>query len=153
MLFRGGGETRRWQLATAIVAALGVFVALIAGSSLRPQFAAATLPEPAAWSGAAPAAGAQVLPQAGDAAVSRPALAAAQSSAPANNTNKKPFHSMWMTKERPQSWNRSSAQSALSPTPTTFSPVWAAPDDAQSRSPATIPADRDTLTRLCIARV
>ncbi|MCA2317164.1 hypothetical protein JF775_22985, partial [Mycobacterium sp. WUMAC-025] len=47
MLFRGGGETRRWQLATAIVAALGVFVALIAGSSLRPQFAAATLPEPA----------------------------------------------------------------------------------------------------------
>lgn len=66
----------------------GVFVALIAGSSLRPQFAAATLPEPAAWSGATPATGAQVLLRGRDAAVSRPALAAAQSSAPANNTNK-----------------------------------------------------------------
>ncbi|MCA2266839.1 hypothetical protein [Mycobacterium marseillense] len=153
MLFRGGGETRRWQFATAIVAALGVFVALIAGSSLRPQFAAATLPEPAAWSGTAPGAGAQVLPRGRDAAVARPAPAAAQSSTPANNADKKPFHSMWMTKERPQPWNRSSAQSALSPTPTTFSPARATLGDAQSRSPTTIPADRDTLTRLCIARV
>lgn len=153
MLFRGGGETRRWQLATAIVAALGVFVALIAGSSLRPQFAAATLPEPAAWSGATPGAGAHALPRGRAAAVARPALASAQSPAPANNTTKKPFHSMWMTKERPQSWNRSSAQSALSPTPTMFGPARVPPDDTQSRSPATIPADRDTLNRLCIARV
>ncbi|OBH39655.1 hypothetical protein A5690_02815 [Mycobacterium intracellulare] len=151
MLFRVGGETRRWRPATAIVAALGVFIALIAGSSLRPQFAASSLPEPAAWTGAAP--GAQALPPGPHAAVGRAALAASQSPAPANNTNKKPFHSMWMTKERPQSWNRWSPQSALSPAPTTFGPVRAAPDDAQSRSPATIPADRDTLTRLCIARV
>ena len=32
-----------------IVAALSLFAALVAGSSLRPNFAAAELPEPAAW--------------------------------------------------------------------------------------------------------
>lgn len=153
MLFRVGGQTRRWRPATAIVAALGVFIALIAGSSLRPQFAASSLPEPAAWSGPAAGVGAHALPRGLHSAVGRPAPAAWQPPAPADNTNKKPFHSMWMTKERPQTWNRSSAQVALSPAPTTFGPVRAAPDDAQSRSPAIIPADRDTLTRLCIARV
>ncbi|MFA1704971.1 hypothetical protein ACDT10_18900 [Mycobacterium intracellulare] len=153
MLFRVGGQTRRWRPATAIVAALGVFIALIAGSSLRPQFAASSLPEPAAWSGPAPGVGAHALPRGLHSAVGRPAPAASQPPAPADNTNKKPFHSMWMTKERPQTWNRSSVQVALSPAPTTFGPVRAAPDHAQSRSPAIIAADRDTLTRLCIARV
>lgn len=130
-----------------------MFVALVAGSSLRTQFAASALPEPAAWSGATPSVGAHVLPQVRYSTVSRPGLTATQSSAPANKTNKKPFHSMWMTKERPPTWNRLSPQSALSPMPMTFSPVRVAPYDAQSRAPATIPADRDTLTRLCIARV
>lgn len=122
-----------------------MFVALVAGSSLRTQFAASTLPEPAAWSGATPPVGAHVLPHRRYAAVSR--------SAPANKTDKKPFHSMWMTKERPLTWNRLSPQSTLSSAPMTFSPVRVAPHDAQSRAPATIPADRDILTRFCIARV
>ena len=37
------------QMTVAIVAALSLFVAPIAGLSLRPQLAAAGLPEPAAW--------------------------------------------------------------------------------------------------------
>src|SRR5580693_1284708 len=49
---RSAGTARRRQLTTAIVAALSLFVALIAGSSLRPQFAAAALTEPAGWASA-----------------------------------------------------------------------------------------------------
>lgn len=142
-------------MATAIVAALGVFVALVAGSSLRPQFAASTLPEPAAWSGAAPGVGAHAgltHARGGDSAVSQPALAASRSSTPADTTDKKPFHSMWMTKERPLGWNRLSPQSALAPMPITLCPLGLAPDDAQSRAPAAIPTDRDILTRICVAR-
>lgn len=156
MLFGVGGETRRWQQTTAIAAALGVFVALVAGSSLRPQFVASALPEPAAWSGTTPGVAAHagpVLPRGHYPAVGRPALATAQPSAPAHKTNKKPFHNIWMTKEQSQPWNRSSPQSALSPMPITFSPLRLASYNAQSRAPATISADRDTLTRLCIARV
>lgn len=156
MLFRGRGETRRWQLATAIAAALGVFVALVAGSSLRPPFAASTLPEPAAWSGTTPhvdAPAGSMRPEGRFSAISQPALAAPRSSAPSHKTNTKPFRNMWMTKERPLTWNRLSPQSALSPMPVTFSPLGLAPYDAQSRAPAGIFADRDILTRLCIARV
>ncbi|TAM63420.1 MAG: hypothetical protein EPN51_26955 [Mycobacterium sp.] len=156
MLFRGCGETRRWQPATAIVAALGVFVALVAGSSLQPPFAASTLPEPAAWSGATPdvdAPAGVMHPDGHFSAISRPALAASRSSTPAHKTNTKPFHYMWMTKERPLTWNRLSPHSALPPTPVALGPSGSAPYDAQSRAPAGIPADRDILTRLCIARV
>ena len=143
-------------MAIAIVAALGVFVALVAGSSLRPQFAASALPEPAAWSSATPGVGAHAgLTHApgGVSAVAQPAMAASRSSTPADTTNKKPFHSMWMTKERPLSWNRLSPQSALSPMPMTSSPFGSAPDDAQSRAPAAILTERDILTHICVARV
>ncbi|ETA93386.1 hypothetical protein O979_24275, partial [Mycobacterium avium subsp. paratuberculosis 10-4404] len=49
MILRGGDETRRWRPAIAVAAALGVFIALVAGSALRPACAAAALPEPPAW--------------------------------------------------------------------------------------------------------
>jgi hypothetical protein len=52
--FADRAEIRRWQLTIAMVAALGAFVALVADSSLRPRFAASTLPEPAALPGVTP---------------------------------------------------------------------------------------------------
>ncbi|WP_231986572.1 hypothetical protein [Mycobacterium sp. 852002-40037_SCH5390672] len=150
-MFRGVGDTRRWQRAIATVAALGVFVALITGSALRSGFAATALPEPAAWS--AGNIGASAGPTPGrPSASSPPALAISRSAAPANKTNNKPFHSTWATKERPQLWNRLSPQSMLTPASLSFIPIGFAPGGVQSRAPAAIPSDRDILTQICVAR-
>lgn len=132
-------------------AALGVFIALIAGSALRSNLATAVPPEPPAWS--APTADMdthaglmQIHP------TSRSASIAARSWTPANKTNKKPFRSAWMTKERPLTWNRLSPQSVLTPAPLSLTPMAFAPTGIQARAPAAIPYDRDILTQLCVAR-
>lgn len=148
--FRGVGDTRRWQSAIAVAAALGVFIALITSSALRPTFSAAAPPEPAAWSaGVGAAAG---LTQGSRPARIQHAVRASRCGAPANDTNKKPFHSAWMTKERPLTWNRMSAQSVLTPVPSSLTPIGFAPARARSRAPAAIPSDRDILTQICVAR-
>jgi hypothetical protein len=126
-----------------------VFIALITGSSLRLSFATAA-PEPAAWSAATVDGHAGPTPGR-PSAHSRPALTVSQPSAPANKTNKKPFRSAWMTKERPLTWNRLSTHSVLTPAPLSFTPIGFAPG-AQSRAPATIAPDRDILTEICVAR-
>lgn len=148
MVFRGVGVTRRWQLAIAVTAALGVFIALVTGSWLRPNFAAAAPPEPAAWSAATVGTHAGLTHD--RPVVGRAALAAARSSAPANKN--KPFRSAWMTKERPLTWNRLSPQSVLTTAPSSFTPIGFAPGGTQPRAPAAIASDRDILTRICIAR-
>lgn len=108
-------------------------------------------PEPAAWS--APAVDAHTGQMPGrHAALSRGALAVSQPSVPANKTNKKPFRRAWMTKERPLTWNRLSAQSVLTPVPLSFTPIGFAPGGARSRTPAAIASDRDILTEICVAR-
>ena len=84
-------------------------------------------------------------------AFSQPAVAHSQPSAPENKTNK-PFHRVWMTKERSLTWNRLSAQSVLTPAPLSFTPIGFAPGGAQSRAPAAITSDRDILTEICVAR-
>lgn len=128
-----------------------MFVALVMGSSLRPNLAAAAPPEPVAW--AVPTVGAHAgLTNQRPVALGRSALAAARSSAPANKTNQKPFRSAWMTKERPLTWNRLSPQSVLTPAPLSFTPTGFAPDGTQARAPAAIASDRDILTRFCVAR-
>ncbi len=132
--------TRRWRPAIAIVAALGAFVALVAGSALRSQFAAAALPEPAAWSAGIPLAGAH----AGQGQLRTPG--------PAAPTGKKPFHSTWMTKDRPPTPSRLAPPSVGSPLPVSFAALGFQPCGAQPRAPATVAADPDILTRLCVAR-
>jgi hypothetical protein len=128
-----------------------VFIALVTGSALRPTFAAAAPPEPAAWSAGTvgPHPG---LTQDRPATLSQAAVAAARSSAPAYKTNTKPFRSAWMTKERPLMWNRLSPQSVLTPAPLSFTPIGFAPGGTQPRAPAAIPSERDILTRICVAR-
>jgi hypothetical protein len=152
---QGAGETRRWQSAIAVVAALSVFVALVAGSALRQKFAAAALPEPAAWSQTTPDAGAHADLMAlhgRSSVIGQPAVAGPRAFAPANKTNTKPFHSTWMTKERPVTWNRLSAQSVLFAVPPSLHPLGFAPAGAQSRAPTAVRGDRDILTQLCVAR-
>ncbi|HTY29858.1 hypothetical protein [Mycobacterium sp.] len=140
MTVRGAGGTRRWQSAIAIVAAFGAFVALVAGSALRPPFAAAAPPEPAAWSQGSPDVGAPA---------GQLQLRASRHSAP---TNGKPFHSIWMTKDRPPAWSRLSPQSVGSPLPVSFSGLGFQPSGASPRAPAAVRPDRDILTRFCVAR-
>ncbi|ORB00643.1 hypothetical protein BST30_22455 [Mycobacterium mantenii] len=153
MTSRGVGGTRRWQPAIAVVAALGIFVALIVGSASRPILAAAAPPEPAAWTAGTADIGAHAGPMPGrPSAVSQPSPAASPSLVPANKTNQKPFRHAWSTKERPLTWNRLSPHSVLAPVPSSFSPPGCAPGGAQSRAPTAVIADRDILARLCVAR-
>lgn len=148
---RRAGKTRRWQPAAAFVATLGLFVALVAGSALRPQFAAAALPEPVAWSHAAPGAGghAEHVQRHGRSQLTSPAAGSSWGAAP---INKKPFHSTWMTQDRPQTWMRWSEQSVRSPLPASFAMSVFAPDSARNRSPAYLPDGQDILTQLCVTR-
>ena len=46
---RRSAKTRRREHAAAVVCALTLFLALVAGSALRPHYTANSLPEPAAW--------------------------------------------------------------------------------------------------------
>jgi hypothetical protein len=148
---RRAGETRRWQPAIAVVAALGLFAALIAGSALRPQFAAAALPEPAAWSHAAPDAKAPTdhLQIHGSQQLTNQVAGCLCGAGP---VNKKPFHSRWMTQDRPQTWTRWSPQSARSSSTASFAPSVSAPGGAGNRSFAYFPDGQDLLTRLCVTR-
>ncbi|MCV7092858.1 hypothetical protein [Mycobacterium interjectum] len=125
--------------------ALSVFVALIAGSSLRPQFSAPTLPEPAAWTHATPGFPAH----AGRVELRAAAQGLSPGSTPAN---KKPFHSMWMTRDRPASVTHLSPQSGWFALPASFGAPALQPDRVRWAAPAPPPDDRDVLTRLCVAR-
>ena len=149
---RSAGTTRRWQLTIAIVAALSLFVALIAGSSLRPQLAAAALPEPAAWThgtlgGQAHASQVQV-----HAAVQPISDLAHAFSPDCTPTNKKPFHSMWMTHDRPTSWTHLSPQSGWLPLPASFAASEFPPGGTHWAEPGAPPVNRDVLIQLCVTR-
>lgn len=135
----------------AVVTALSLFVALIAGSSLRPQFAAGALPEPAAWTHQTESVqtpGGQEHPGAVQ-IISHPGHGLGPGSTP---TDKKPFHSMWMTRERPTSWPSLSPQSDWLVLPTSFAPQ-GHPSDHARRVVAPAGCDgRDILMELCLIR-
>jgi hypothetical protein len=152
---RRAGKTRRWQPGVAVVAALALFTALIAGSALRSQFSAAALPEPAAWSHAA--AHVEKLRLHGSPQVTSRSAGCLCGTAPASKpvnkpVNKKPFHSMWMTQDRPQTWTRWAPQSARSAPRASFAPSVFAAGGARSRSPAYLLDGQDLLNRLCVTR-
>lgn len=128
----------------AIAAAASLFVALIAGSSLRPRFAAASLPEPAAWTHGSDA----IQPSAahrtshldhGMSAGSRPA-------------DKKPFHSMWMTRARPTNWAPLSLQLDWLALPASFVASQFQAGGAPWAAPATAAITRDILALVRVVR-
>lgn len=105
-----GRTGRRWRLTVALVVALSAFIALIVGSSLRPQLSAASMPEPAAWTHRAHSVDARAGGLRPDVAVQLAddgERGVAQGSAPAD---KKPFRNTWMTRDLPISWPHSSMQ-------------------------------------------
>lgn len=149
---RGADRTRRWAVAIAIVAALSLFVALIAGSSLRPQLAAAALPEPAAW--AHEAQGVQgYAGQLHRYAVAQPISRLDHGLSPASTpTDKKPFHSTWMTRDRPTSWTPLSPQSDWLALPGSFAASEFPLGDASCAPSEAAPINRNSLTQLCVVR-
>jgi hypothetical protein len=159
---RRAAKTRRsrWHAAIAIAAIAGVFIALIAGSSLRPRFSADTLPEPAAWShkvvGATAHAQHEHSPSGAQFAHQRDSGSSRVSESTMNKRYKKPFHSMWMTQQYPSNWTPLSPQSFWQLLPMSFA-FWQNGLTAQLVShhggaPPDGLADQDTLTELCVAR-
>jgi len=149
---RDAGSTRRWQSVIASIGALSLFVALIAGSALRPQFAAATLPEPVAWSSGALDVGAHAARVQLYGRFQPASYVVRDSSLGSSPMNKKPFHSMWMTRDRPAAWTRVSPlwiRSALSYSLRSLdsrAPV------ARRDPSSDLLTDHDILTQLCVAR-
>jgi hypothetical protein len=127
------GRTRRWRSAIAIVAALSLFGALTTGWAARGStLVTAALTHPVAVSHTAGS---------GDQAVGP-----AQPAAP---TQKSIKHA-WMTHDRPPTWSPLAPESVRWPLPASFTDSDFRP--AQAVAPRAAPADRDTLTRLCISR-
>ncbi|SOX53108.1 hypothetical protein MAAFP003_1778, partial [Mycobacterium ahvazicum] len=145
---RCASHTRRRQAAIAVIAALSLFASLIAGSALRSQFSAATLPEPAAWSHSTPNSG---HPQSDSAFFAAIHLQQA-SSWDASPVNKKPFHSMWMTHDRPDVWTRISAHSLLSVLPVSFPGTGFRIGGVSAGTPAPECDKQEILALLCVAR-
>lgn len=123
---------------TSIVATLSLFVAVIAGSSLRPQLAAAQLPEPAAWT---------------DVTVAQP-ISHTDHKKPMNNkpTNKKPFHSSWMTRDVLTKWTALSPHSGWLALPASFGPAEFQPGGVHLAAAMPAVGIRDPLIQLCVVR-
>ncbi|OBA60186.1 hypothetical protein A5647_14530 [Mycobacterium sp. 1100029.7] len=143
---RGARHSRRWRPAVAVVAAFSLFVSLITGSALRSQFSAAGPPEPAAWLQQAPVAGGNAVPA--------QSAATTHHHAPwgASPTNKKPFHSTWMTHDRPDGWSRLQPVTLWSALPISFANMGFPPSHPRPSAPAADCKDREILTLLCVAR-
>src|ERR1700741_185567 len=109
---RGAGKARRWRSAIAVVVALGLFAAVTTGWAARASSLAGAGPPP-------PAGLSQVAQHAGEHA--RPIGHVAQGfSSGSPHRHQKPTKNAWMTRDRPPTWNRLSAQSVSSPLPASF---------------------------------
>lgn len=134
------------------MAALGLFVALIAGWSLRPQFAAAELPEPVAWTHGTQSVQAHasyLRLRAAEQSISYRDHASAHGATP---TNKKPFHSTWMARDRPTGWTPLSPQSGWLASLSPFAVSESQLPGAHWVEPMAAGVNRDMLTQLCVSR-
>ena len=117
---RYSAKTRRREHAAAVVCALTLFLALVAGSALRPHYTTNSLPEPVAWAHTVR----DVQP---DYSYSHPlgaipALKYLKSGSRAHSvpTSRKPFRYVWMTHDLPSNWDPLSLQTDWSVLPKTL---------------------------------
>jgi hypothetical protein len=137
-------KSRGWHHAAAVAGALSLFVALVAGSALRPHYNTAVLPEPVVWTHVThdhPANGPQV--------VSSLQTASSLQSTPAT---RKPFRNVWMTRELPLDWISMSTQRDWSELPASFLAEGYQLTGAQRASPATTSTNRHTVILLGVNR-
>jgi hypothetical protein len=142
--FRGAGRTRRWQLAIAIVAALGLFAAVTTGWASRGLAPGdVRLPQPAAFS-----LGDHPQPTSH---LDHGSSSDCDFSSDFAPPHQKPTKNAWMTRDRPQTWARLSPQSVWWPLPASFATSrWRG--GANTDPPTGAPTDQDILTQLCVDR-
>jgi hypothetical protein len=145
---RGGGSSRRWQSAIAIVAALSLFAVIITGWASRGSpVAGVAVPQPAALSQGTHTGVNVGHVQLGDRSHSTSYLGHGVSP-----THQKPTKHAWMTRDRPPTWTRLSPQSVRSPLPASFATSGLQPSGGKAVAAAAGPADQDILAQLCVAR-
>lgn len=115
---RGSTRTGRREHAAAVVCALSLFVALVAGSALRPHYTTNSLPEP----GARPHIvmkdrPSQAQPGSATSSLEYFAPGGRAHSAP---VSRKPFRNVWMTHDLPSNWDPLSPNADWSVLPKTF---------------------------------
>ena len=145
-------KTRRREHAAAVACALGLFVALVAGSALRPHYSANSLPEPAAWAhtikdGQPDATNSHPLR-------AMPALTSVRSGSPAHSapTSRKPFRYVWMTHDLPSNWDPLSPQTDWSVLPKSFTAAQFQPRGAPLDAPTAAGVIRHPLSLFSIIR-
>jgi hypothetical protein len=149
---RRSAKTRRREHAAAVVCALTLFLALVAGSALRPHYTANSLPEPAAWAHTVR----DVQP---DYSHSHPlsvtpALKYLRSGSRAHSApiSRKPFRYVWMTHDLPSNWDPVSPQSDWSVLPKTFAAARFQPRGAPGSASMANAVNRHTPSLSCIIR-
>lgn len=149
---RRSAKTRRREHAAAVVCALGLFLALVAGSALRPHYTANSLPEPAAWAHTVK----DVQP---DYSYSHslsaiPELKYLKSGSRAHSApaSRKPFRYVWMTRDLPSNWDPLSPQTGWSVLPKTFAAAQFQPRGAPWGALMADAVNRHTSSLFCIIR-
>jgi hypothetical protein len=149
---RCSAKTRRREHAAAVVCALTLFLALVAGSALRPHYSANSLPEPAAWAHTVK----HVQP---DHSYSHPLSATpalkyleAGSRVHSAPTSRKPFRNVWMTRDVPTNWDPLSPQTDWSVLPKTFDAAQFQLRGAPGGASTADAVNRHTSSLFCIIR-
>src|ERR1700744_623523 len=149
---RCSAKTRRREHAAAVVCALTVFLAPVAGSALRPPYPANSLPEPAAWAHTVR----DVQPDYSysHAPSATPALKYLKSGSRAHSvpTSRKPFRNVWMTHDLPSNWDPLSPQTDWSVLPKTFAAAQFQPRGAPRGASTADAVNRHMSSLFCIIR-
>jgi hypothetical protein len=145
-------KVRRREHAAAVVCALSLFVALVAGSALRPHYTTNALPEPGAWTHAVEHVQRdvkQAQPVSADGSLI--ALKDRGSARPVPLA-RKPFRYVWMTHDLPSDWVPLSPQSGWSALPKSFVTAQFRPRGAPRAAFADDSDNRHASTLNCIIR-
>ena len=149
---RRSAKTRRREHAAAVVCALTLFLALVAGSALRPHYTVNSLPEPAAWAHTVR----DVQPDYSYSHLvsATPALTYLKSGSRAHSvpTSRKPFRYVWMTHDLPSNWDPLSPQTDWSVLPKTFAAAQFQPRGAPGGASTEETFNRHTSSLFCIIR-
>jgi hypothetical protein len=143
-------KTRRREHAAAVVCALSLFVALVAGSALRPHYTANSLPEPGARSHVVK----EVRPsQAQPVGATSPLeYLKAGEKAHSGPVSRKPFRNVWMTRDLPSNWDPLSPQTDWSVLPISFTAAQFQPRGAPWGASTADAVNRHTSSLFCIIR-
>jgi hypothetical protein len=149
---RYSAKARRRKHAAAIVGALSLFVALVAGSALRPHYTTTVLPEPQAWTHAVQHVqpGASLVPP--DRATASVEYVIAGNKRLSAPISRKPFRNVWMTHDLPSNWDPLSPQTDWSVLPKTFAAAQFQARGAPWGASTADAVNRHTSSLFCIIR-